>query len=41
MAQAYAAGRYHKLDYRIDLDPPFLTEDAAWAMDLLQAAGKR
>jgi hypothetical protein len=39
--QAYAAGRYHKLDYRIDLDPPLLTEAAAWATDLLQAAGKR
>jgi hypothetical protein len=39
--QAYAAGRYHKLDYRIALDPPLLTEDGAWATDLLQAAGKR
>jgi hypothetical protein len=39
--QAYAAGRYHKLDYRIDLDPPLVSEDAAWAAELLQAAGKR
>jgi hypothetical protein len=39
--QAYASGRYHKLDYRIDLDPPLLPEDALWATDLLQAAGKR
>jgi hypothetical protein len=39
--QAYATGRYHKLDYRVDLDPPLLTEDAAWAADLLQATGKR
>ncbi|MCL4180732.1 MAG: DUF4058 family protein [Verrucomicrobia bacterium] len=39
--QAYAAGRYHKLDHRIALDPPLLTEDAAWATDLLRAAGKR
>jgi hypothetical protein len=36
-----ASGRYHKLDYRIDLDPPILTEDATRATDLLQAAGKR
>jgi hypothetical protein len=41
MDQAYAAGRYHKLDYRIDLDPPLLPADATWAADLLQAAGKR
>jgi len=31
--QAYAAGRYHKLDYRIALDPPLFTEDGAWATE--------
>jgi hypothetical protein len=37
--QAYAAGRYHHLDYRVELDPPLPPEDAAWAAALLRAAG--
>ena len=37
--QAYAAGRYHQLDYRVELDPPLPPEDAAWAAALLRAAG--
>jgi hypothetical protein len=38
--QAYAVGRYHKLDYRAALEPPFPPEDAAWARTLLTAAGR-
>jgi hypothetical protein len=37
--QAYAARRYHKLDYTLDLDPPLSTEDAAWAAALLKVRG--
>jgi hypothetical protein len=37
--KSYAAGRYHQLDYRADLDPPLSPEDAAWATALLQAEG--
>jgi hypothetical protein len=36
--QAYAAGRYHKLDYRVALEPPLASEDAAWAQTLLTVA---
>ncbi|MBI2929638.1 MAG: DUF4058 family protein [Verrucomicrobia bacterium] len=39
--QVYVAGRYHLLDYRSDLEPPLPPEDAAWAADVLRAAGKR
>lgn len=39
--QAYLAGRFHKLDYRAELDPPLPPDDAAWVADLLKAAGKR
>jgi hypothetical protein len=35
--QAYAAGRYHKLDYRVALDPPLPPEDTAWAATLFKA----
>jgi hypothetical protein len=38
--QAYAAGRYHKLDYRAALEPPLPPEDATWAQTLLTAAGR-
>jgi hypothetical protein len=38
--QAYAAGRYYKLDYSMALDPPLPAQDAAWADQLLRAAGK-
>jgi hypothetical protein len=36
---AYAAGRYYKLDYRRELDPPLSAEDAAWAAGLLKVHG--
>jgi len=39
--QAYAAGRYHKLNYRAELDPPLPPEEADWAANLLKAADKR
>jgi hypothetical protein len=38
--QAYAAGRYHKLNYRAELDPPLPPADTAWTKELLKAAGK-
>jgi hypothetical protein len=38
--QAYAAGRYHKLDYGAALETPLALEDAAWAQTLLSAAGR-
>ena len=38
---AYAAGRYDDTDYRAALEPPLSSEDAAWAAELLQAAGTR
>jgi hypothetical protein len=37
---AYAAGRYHKLDYGVALDPPLSPEDAAWAAACVEATGK-
>jgi len=39
--QAYANGRYDRLDYSAELDPPWTAEDAAWAEGMLKAAGKR
>lgn len=39
--QSYANGRYDSIDYGTDLDPPFDATDAAWANDLLKAAGRR
>ena len=39
--QAYAMGRYDRLDYGTELDPPLSAEDTAWAEGLLKAAGKR
>jgi len=39
--QAYTTGRYDRLDYTTELDPPLSADDAAWAASLLQAAGKR
>jgi hypothetical protein len=39
--QAYAAGRYDDLDYTAELDPPLAPEDAAWAAELVRAAGQR
>ncbi|MGA2863042.1 MAG: DUF4058 family protein [Verrucomicrobiota bacterium] len=37
----YAAGRYDDLNYRVELEPPLPPQDAAWAAELLKAAGKR
>jgi hypothetical protein len=37
---AYAAGRYHKLDYRVALDPPLPPQDATWAAACVEATGK-
>lgn len=39
---AYMNGRYsRRLDYHTPLDPPLSPQEAAWADDLLRAAGKR
>ena len=38
--QVYVAGRYHLLDYTVELEPPLSPEDADWAAELLKAAGK-
>jgi hypothetical protein len=39
--QAYATGRYDRLDYCAQLDPPLSADDTAWAEALLKAAGNR
>ncbi len=39
--QAYTTGRYDRLDYGADLEPPLSAENAEWAEALLQVAGKR
>jgi hypothetical protein len=39
--QAYVNGRYDRLDYGAELNPPLSADDAAWAEELLKAAGKR
>jgi hypothetical protein len=39
--QAYSRGRYDDIDYRAELDPPLPAEEAAWAAQLLQGAGRR
>ncbi len=39
--QCHERGRYHLLDYRTELDPPFLPEDADWAEQVLRAGGLR
>jgi hypothetical protein len=39
--QAYVTGRYDRLDYSTELDPPLSADDAVWAEELLKAAGKR
>jgi hypothetical protein len=38
--QAYSKGRYDRLDYSLQLDPPLSAEDAAWVEALLKGAGK-
>jgi hypothetical protein len=37
--RCYTSGRYWKLDYSKELDPPLSEEDKAWADDLLREAG--
>ena len=39
--QAYADGRYDDIDYRRPCIPPLESQEAAWAGELLMAAGKR
>jgi len=39
--QCYQLGRYDKLNYREDPTPPLLEADRVWAVELLQAAGRR
>ena len=39
--QCYAKGRYDRIDYARDPEPPLSAEDAAWARELLAAAGLR
>lgn len=39
--QAYRNGRYDTLDYAADPNPPLKSADAAWANELLKAAGHR
>jgi hypothetical protein len=39
--RAYEKGRYDRIDYRKPCVPPLEGEDAAWADELLRAAGKR
>jgi hypothetical protein len=41
VAQAYRHGRYDDIDYTVPPVPPLDVEDAAWADELLRAAGKR
>lgn len=39
--QCYTNGRYDSIDYSQESDPPLTPEDAAWASELLKAAGRR
>ena len=39
--QAYEAGRYDDTDYRTELEPQLLGEEAKWADSLLKQAGRR
>jgi hypothetical protein len=38
---AYGTGRYDRLEYGAELNPPLSADDAVWAESLLKAAGKR
>jgi hypothetical protein len=38
--QAYLTGRYDRLDYGAELNPPLSTDDAVWAEALLKVASK-
>jgi len=37
--QCHERGRYHRLDYRRDLDPPLAPDDARWVDDRLRGLG--
>ena len=37
--QCHERGRYHLLDYRTELDPPFPPEEAAWVDQVLNEGG--
>lgn len=39
--ECYRKGRYDRLDYAAPIQPPLTPDDAAWAQELLAAAGKR
>jgi hypothetical protein len=39
--QCHERGRYHRLDYRRDLDPPLAPDDARWLDDRLRGHGLR
>lgn len=39
--QCHERGRYHRLDYRLDLAPPLTAEEAAWLDPLLREHGLR
>jgi hypothetical protein len=39
--QCHERGRYHLLNYRLDLDPPLSPEDAVWADQILKEHGLR
>jgi hypothetical protein len=41
IAQVYRHGRYDDIDYTLPPVPPLEPDDAAWADELLRAAGKR
>ena len=41
IAQVYRHGRYDDIDYAVPPAPPLDADDAAWADELLRAAGKR
>jgi hypothetical protein len=41
IAQVYRHGRYDDIDYTVPPVPPLSPDDAAWADELLRAAGKR
>ena len=41
LRQVYHHGRYDDIDYTLPPVPPLEAEDAAWADELLRAAGKR
>jgi hypothetical protein len=39
--QCHERGRYHLLNYRLELDPPLSPEEAAWVDEILRAHALR